>query len=94
MKGKYSNLPNDGIFKSSYSHEGLVTQYCRDLQGFFDHIMFACDKTSEQLELLEVLEIPDSEVLAEEVALPSTIFPSDHVRVEATFFLSPCNSNS
>jgi hypothetical protein len=37
---------------------------------------------------LELLEIPDELTeLAFETALPSTLFPSDHVRIEGTFLL-------
>jgi len=39
------------------------------------------------LKLLELLEMPkDSDITAEE-ALPSKLFPSDHLRIEAKFLI-------
>ena len=40
---------------------------------------------NSSLKVLEVLELPrDSDIMAEE-ALPSKLFPSDHLRIEAKF---------
>lgn len=45
--------------------------------------MFAAD--DNQLELVELLDVPTEDVLALETALPSSFFPSDHIRMEAVF---------
>jgi mRNA deadenylase 3'-5' endonuclease subunit Ccr4 len=65
----------------------MFTQYADDLKGTFDHIMYAWDESSVQLELLELLDVPTKEVLAKEVAIPSSLFPSDHIRMEALFYV-------
>ena len=59
------------------------TNYTSQFQGTLDHIFFSKDC----LEVKQLLEIPEANQLIREKALPSTIFPSDHVRIEATFLL-------
>ena len=42
---------------------------------------------NSNLKVLELLEMPrDSDIMVEE-ALPSKIFPSDHLRIEAKFYI-------
>jgi hypothetical protein len=42
---------------------------------------------NSRLKVLEVLEMPsDTDIMAEE-ALPSKLFPSDHLRIEAKFYI-------
>ena len=59
------------------------TNYCPDFKGTLDHILY--NKTG--LEVVEFLEMPDDETIKSEEALPSTLFPSDHIRIEAKFFI-------
>ena len=59
------------------------TNYCPDFKGTLDHILY----NSSALEVLELLEMPPDEAITKEVALPSTIFPSDHLRIEAKFYI-------
>ena len=59
------------------------TNYCIDFKGTLDHILY--NKT--HLEVLELLDMPSDELIKREVALPSTLFPSDHMRIEAKFYI-------
>ena len=56
------------------------TNYTKTFQGTLDHIIH-----NKQLRLLSILDIPDESEVKKEVALPSKLFPSDHVRLEARF---------
>jgi mRNA deadenylase 3'-5' endonuclease subunit Ccr4 len=60
----------------------LYTNYTETFKGTLDHLLH-----NECLLPLEMLEIPEEMKLKKEVALPSTLFPSDHVRIEATFVI-------
>ena len=59
------------------------TNYCIDFKGTLDHMIY--NKT--HLEVLELLEMPSDELIMCEGALPSTLFPSDHMRIEAKFYI-------
>jgi len=59
------------------------TNYCRDFKGTLDHILYS----RQTLEVLELLEMPSDAEITQEEALPSTLFPSDHMRIEAKFLL-------
>ena len=57
------------------------THYKVQFQGTLDHLFYSAD----QLEVTQLLEIPKSDTLKREKAIPSTMFPSDHFRIEAIF---------
>ena len=59
------------------------TNYCVDFKGTLDHILY----NKSKLEVIEFLEMPDESLITQEGALPSTLFPSDHLRIEAKFFI-------
>ena len=59
------------------------TNYSVSFKGTLDHILF--DKN--RLQVLELLEMPTDEDIKCETALPSTKFPSDHLRIEAKFLI-------
>ena len=59
------------------------TNYCVDFKGTLDHILY----NKSKLEVIEFLEMPDESLIPQEGALPSTLFPSDHLRIEAKFFI-------
>ena len=40
-----------------------------------------------KLEVIELLEMPSDFIVKKEGCLPSTVFPSDHMRIEAKFFI-------
>ena len=58
------------------------TNYTVSFQGALDHIVH-----NDKLEVVSLLELPRDEELMEEQALPSKKFPSDHLRIEAKFYL-------
>lgn len=69
-------------FESAYGTP-LYTNYTDDFKGCLDYIFF--DK--KNVKLINTVPLPDEEELAEEVALPSSKFPSDHVPLIADFQL-------
>jgi len=56
------------------------TNYTEGFKGTIDHIFF-----NEKLTLLSILDVVDEKICKKEKALPSTLLPSDHIRLEATF---------
>jgi CCR4-NOT transcription complex subunit 6 len=48
--------------------------------GCIDHIFY-----NQGVTLHETLDIPLDSELLKEVALPNTLFPSDHIRLQARF---------
>ena len=59
------------------------THYKKDFNGTLDHLFYNCNA----LEVGELLETPQSTQISQDGSIPSTMFPSDHVRIEAIFFL-------
>ena len=59
------------------------TNYTVSFKGTLDHILYDRHK----LEVLELLELPTDEVIKAEGGLPSTMFPSDHIRIETKFLI-------
>ena len=57
------------------------TNYTVNFKGTLDHIFYSKDK----LEVTHLLGMPDDRIVAKERGLPSTAFPSDHLRIEAVF---------
>lgn len=51
------------------------TNYTDTYKECLDHIFI----TNKNLEVVRVAEQPSEEILAEEIALPSSVFPSDHI---------------
>jgi mRNA deadenylase 3'-5' endonuclease subunit Ccr4 len=60
-----------------------ATNYTRSFKDTLDHILY----NRGAVEVLELLETPDDETLSKEEALPSAVFPSDHLRIQAKFKL-------
>ena len=59
------------------------TNYTANFQGTLDHLFFNTDR----LTVTHLLDIPDEREVKRETAIPSTLFPSDHLRIEAVFQL-------
>ena len=59
------------------------TNYCPDFKGTLDHILY----NKKLIEVIGFLEMPSVELIEKEVALPSTLFPSDHMRIEAKLYM-------
>lgn len=80
---------DDGCFKVSPQlrkrdeTNPKFTNYSVDFKGTLDHILY----NKAKLEVLEFLELPADELIMKETALPSTLFPSDHLRIEAKFYI-------
>lgn len=75
-------VPHDQTLKRDETMPRF-TNYKEHFQGTLDHIFYNKDK----FEVLELLEVPSRSDLAREKAIPSTIFPSDHLRIESVFLL-------
>ena len=61
----------------------LFTNYTRNFHGTIDHIFY----TNKSLELTHLLQMPDISEVERDGTLPSTKYPSDHVRIEAKFHI-------
>ena len=86
LAGKLSSvydLYNTGESRSRLESHPKYTHYCRDFKVTLDHIMY----NREKLEVVEFLEMPAEEMVKREGALPSTLFASDHMRIEAKLFI-------
>lgn len=59
------------------------TNYTQDFHGTLDHILY----NSDRLEATLLLEIPEINDVRREIGLPSTLYPSDHIRIEAILIL-------
>jgi len=79
-KGTYKK--RFGVFSNAYakySKDGFPEYTCfvKDFQGCLDHILY-----NNKIKCAAVLETPTKQELsAENGAIPSTRFPSDHVRI-------------
>ena len=51
-------------------------------KAVLDHILY-----NPAVQVLSLLEMPSDEVLEAEVALPSSVFPSDHLPIQAKLML-------
>ena len=61
----------------------VFTNFTRNFYGTLDHLFYNKDK----LEVMSLLETPELSDVEREGTLPSTLYPSDHVRIEAVFFI-------
>ena len=59
----------------------MFTNYTESFKGTLDHIFFNKDR----LEVTHLLETPDVASVARDRGLPSILYPSDHIRIEAIF---------
>ena len=59
------------------------TNYKVSFQGTLDHIFY----NTNQMKVVELLEVPQMLQIVREKAIPSTLFSSDHVRIETIFVL-------
>ena len=60
------------------------TNYTNHFHGTLDHLFY----NKDQLKLTHLLEMPDQRaVMQEKRGLPSSLFSSDHLRIEAVFEL-------
>lgn len=57
----------------------VFTNYKTPFYGTLDHIFYNTDC----FDVVKLLETPQLETIAREKTLPSTQYPSDHVRIEA-----------
>ena len=57
------------------------TNYTESFNGTLDHLFY----NKDLLDVVSLLDIPDEHDVTREKGLPSTLFPSDHVRIEAVF---------
>ena len=58
------------------------TNYTFYFKGTIDHILH-----NSKLKVLELLEVPKKDHLKAEKTLPNSVFPSDHLRIEAKFLI-------
>jgi 2',5'-phosphodiesterase len=63
--------------------DGKYTNYTRDFKGVIDYIFY--DFTS--LQIAEKEKLPSETELAQEIALPNSKFPSDHVPLICTIVM-------
>jgi len=68
-------------YESCNGKEAAYTNYTEDFKGTLDYIFFS----SELLAVLAVSQVDDESQLSQEVALPSSTRPSDHLSLVATF---------
>ena len=59
------------------------THYKYNFQGTLDHMLY----NEQAMEVMSLLEIPKASRLGKERAIPSLLYPSDHLRIEAIFTL-------
>lgn len=59
------------------------TNYTLGFQGTLDHLFY----NNNRLRVVSLLEMPDESQVSREGAIPSTVFSSDHLRIEAVFTL-------
>ena len=87
LKSAYHNyqIPVGRIaFDQTLSREETMPKYTHvktSFQGTLDHLFY----NDDMLEVVELLDIPNEEMIRREKAIPSTMFPSDHFRIEAVF---------
>eukprot|EP01006_Ploeotia_vitrea_P066507 TRINITY_DN95108_c0_g1_i1.p1 TRINITY_DN95108_c0_g1~~TRINITY_DN95108_c0_g1_i1.p1 ORF type:complete len:601 (+),score=60.99 TRINITY_DN95108_c0_g1_i1:142-1803(+) len=78
-----SKLSHDVNLRSSYKEslgsEPKFTNYVGGFKETLDYIMY----TPDHLSVSQISPIPDEDVLSANTALPSAIFPSDHIPVMA-----------
>ena len=58
------------------------TNYTVSFKGALDHIMH-----NNKLRVIDLLELPKIDDIVLEQALPSSRFPSDHIRIEAKLLI-------
>ena len=63
--------------------EPSFTHYKFSFQGTLDHLIY----NSQAMEVTSLLEIPTQESIKRDRAIPSVLYPSDHLRIEAVFTL-------
>ena len=83
----FYQLPNGkSEYDKSFSRDETTpphTNYTVGFKGTLDYIFY----NEDVLTLLQLLEIPKESQLSKNKAIPSLMFPSDHVRIEAEFLL-------
>ncbi len=80
-EGRYNIVHK--LFMSAYKEGNCEadTVYTSNFKGQIDYLFY-----SDRIGLSRVLELPNECVLSEERSLPSSKFPSDHLRLEACFY--------
>lgn len=61
-----------------------ATNFTVNFKETLDHIMY----NTNHVDVLELLELPHETHLRAETALPSSVFPSDHIRIQTKLRLS------
>lgn len=67
-------------FKSAYDVP-IYTNYTENFKGCLDYIFYEKDS----LNVTQCVPIPEEQVLSENTALPSKLFPSDHIALIVDF---------
>ena len=57
------------------------TMYCTEAKGNFDFIYY----TPSCMQVTHVLKMPNDSDVTQELDLPNTKFPSDHLRIQSKF---------
>jgi len=80
-----------GQIRSAYSYYNAgtdvesrypeYTNYTVKFKGTLDHLFYNAD----HVKLLKLLEMPSHDDVKKQEAIPSNLFPSDHLRMEAKF---------
>lgn len=58
--------------------------YCHGSHSVLDYILY----TPKTMRVLRLLDLPNHDEVTQEKDLPSTLFPSDHLRISAEFEIS------
>ncbi|TNV78978.1 hypothetical protein FGO68_gene13172 [Halteria grandinella] len=88
FKDQIPDYPADSTglteFEAMIDGHQPYTNYTGDYKDTLDFIFH-----SKHLQLQSLLEMPSVQDLTVETALPSSVFPSDHLRIEASFIYNP-----
>lgn len=89
--GEYKIINKGSIFsrdftdvKNKYNYYDFhpeYTNYTENFKNTIDYILF-----SKNLRLVKILKLPDKNELCKEHYLPSSIFPSDHIKLYSEFY--------
>ncbi|CAD7927691.1 unnamed protein product [Amoebophrya sp. A25] len=77
----YHSLRLMSAYEACSGNEAQYTNYTEDFKGTLDYIWFSPDKVSA----LAVSAVDDEQTLQQEMALPSSTRPSDHISLVTTF---------
>lgn len=84
------SLPMATAYETCNSREAPYTNYTEDFKGTLDYIWFSPDA----LAVLAISQVDDESQLTQEIALPSSSKPSDHLSLVATFMFHDAPSEN